>query len=241
MTAISGDLASDSWRSSLVGNHQSSASRKASHAPCDDRAPRLRADAGPPFVLPSNLTGGGNSATTAAVLSLEPSSTTRISSGGCVCRNALSIACPTELAASKAGMMTLTVDGTGIACRDALIHIDDLPRDDRLGEIALDMWARCCGEPTACIALRHCNKRGSQPARAGEITADARRPGDEEKMWRVVTEDRQTRRHGLDENDAKCLYQRGQHEDVGRSVEVRHHCTRQVDETAHPLGEQRLP
>src|SRR5258708_3699677 len=155
MTAIFGDVARDSCRSSFVGSHQSSASRKASHAPCDDRAPRLRADAGPPFALPSNLTGGGKPETTAAVRSLEPSSTTMISSRGCVCRNALSIACPTDPAALKAGMMTLTVGGMRTTRRDTVIHIDDLLDDHHLGDVAFHVPASRLGERATALVLPH--------------------------------------------------------------------------------------
>src|SRR5260221_3503316 len=135
-------------------------------------------------------------------------------------------------------MTTLTVSGTGFAHRNLVIHVHDLPNDDLLREIVPGISPCRLGERLADIAARHFAKSFDERTRTREIAAKACRSGDEAKMLRVVTDDRQTCRQGLDENDAEGLDQRYQDEDVGRSIELRHARSRQIDEKSHPIAKQ---
>ena len=96
------------WRSSFVGNHSSSESRKAIQSPVAARIPAFRAALTPPCSTRTYRMGGGRTPNVASVSSVDPSSTITISAAGKVCSRTLRTASASWLARLYVGMMTLT-------------------------------------------------------------------------------------------------------------------------------------
>ena len=105
-------------------SHSSSESRRAIQVPVAARIPAFRAALTPRFSCSIKRTPGNSARTRSAVSSVEPSSTTRISSGGRVWRRMDSSARVMTLARLNVGMTTETVAVLSVLVIDTAVRVD---------------------------------------------------------------------------------------------------------------------